>query len=542
MELSSLLEHHARYRPHATAVVFAEQRLDYCHFNAQVNRMAHVLAGLGVGKADRVATLLPNTLELLEFYWACARIGAVAVPLSPLLTGSGLSSLINDAGAACLITQQSLLPVVEAVMPELKTLATERVLLIDAERAPWGSYAALAAAAPDTAPPDAGVGPDDLFNIMYTSGTTGLPKGIMHSHRVRAMYALLLGAAWRMTPESVALHTGAIVFNGAFVTLMPAFHLGATYILHRQFEPAAMIATIAAEKVTHIMVVPAQIIALLDSPDFDAQKLASLQMMLSLGAPLSQSRKDQLNRLLPGRFHELYGLTEGFVTILDRTDAVRKAGSVGCPPPFSAVRIVDDAGRDLPPGQAGEIIGRGPMVMQGYWGKPQLTAETLRDGWIYSGDIGHLDAEGYLYLVDRKKDMIDSGGVKVYPRDIEEIAARHPAVAEVAVFGIPHETWGETPLAAVVLKVPDGTQSAGADSLCAPGTPLCPPPEGSPGQTESGQVTADELRDWINERVAARYQRVHSVVIMPAFPRNAAGKTLKREMRDPWWADRAKPI
>ncbi|MDP1611042.1 MAG: AMP-binding protein [Sulfuritalea sp.] len=511
MELSSLLAHHARYRPHATAVVFEDQRLDYRQFSARVDRVAHLLLGLGVHKTERVATLLPNSLELLELYWACARIGAVAVPLSPLLTGSGLSSLINDAGAVCLVTQRSLLPMVAAVLPELHTLAPERILLIDGAEPPWGDYAALAAAAPDGDPPAAGVGPDDLFNIMYTSGTTGLPKGIMHSHRVRAMYALLLGAAWRMTPESVVLHTGAIVFNGCFVTLMPAFHLGATYILHRQFDAAAMIDTIAREKVTHIMVVPAQIIALLDSPAFDPAKLASLQMILSLGAPLAQPRKDQLNQLLPGRFHELYGLTEGFVTILDKIDAVRKSGSVGCPPPFSAVRIVDEAGRDLPPGQPGEIVGRGPFVMQGYWGKPQLTADTLRDGWIFSGDIGYLDDEGYLYLVDRKKDMIDSGGVKVYPRDIEDIASRHPAVAEVAVFGIPHETWGETPLAAVVLRV-------GADA------------------------TAIDLREWINERVAARYQRVQEVIILPAFPRNAAGKTLKREMREPYWAGRARQI
>jgi acyl-CoA synthetase (AMP-forming)/AMP-acid ligase II len=511
MELSSLLAHHARYRPGATAVVFGDCRLDYRRFSARVDRVAHLLLGLGAGKTARVATLLPNSLELLELYWACARIGAIAVPLSPLLTGAGLSSLVNDAGAVCLVTQKSLLPEVAAVLPELKTLAQDRILLIDGGEAPWGDYAALAAAAPDGPPPAAGVGPDDLFNIMYTSGTTGLPKGIMHSHRVRAMYALLLGPAWRMTPESVVLHTGAIVFNGCFVTLMPAFHLGATYILHRQFDAAAMIETIAREKVTHIMVVPAQIIALLDSPDFDPQKLGSLQMILSLGAPLAQPRKDQLNQLLPGRFHELYGLTEGFLTILDRTDAVRKSGSVGCPPAFSEVRIVDEAGRDLPPGQPGEIVGRGPFVMQGYWGKPQLTADTLRDGWIFSGDIGYLDEEGYLYLVDRKKDMIDSGGVKVYPRDIEDIASRHPEVAEVAVFGIPHETWGETPLAAVVLK-----PAAGA--------------------------TAGELREWINQRVAARYQRVQEVVILPAFPRNAAGKTLKRELREPYWAGRATQI
>ncbi|MCF8177680.1 MAG: AMP-binding protein [Sulfuritalea sp.] len=511
MELSSLLAHHARYRPLATAVVFDDQRLDYRSFNARVNRTAHMLLGLGVAKGERVAALLPNTLELLELYWACAKIGAVAVPLSPLLTGVGLSNLINDAGAVCLVTQQSLLPVVEGVLPELTTLSAARVLLIDGDSAPWENYAALTAAAPDSEPPSAEVTADDLINIMYSSGTTGLPKGIMHSHRVRSMYALLLGAAWRMTPESVVLHAGAIVFNGAFVTLMPAFHLGATYILHRQFDAAAMIETIAAEKVTHIMVVPAQIIALLDAPEFNAEKLASLQMILSLGAPLAQSRKDQLNQLLPGRFHELYGLTEGFITILDKTDSIRKAGSVGCPPPFSAVRIVDEAGKDLPPGEPGEIVGRGPFVMQGYWGKPDLTAETLGDGWVYSGDIGYLDDEGYLYLVDRKKDMIDSGGVKVYPRDVEEIASAHPDVAEVAVFGIPHETWGETPLAAVVLKL-------------------------------GSHTTADQLRDWINQRVAARYQRVSAVVILPSFPRNAAGKTLKRELRDPYWAGRSKQL
>ena len=528
MQLSSLLAHHARYRPHATAVVFEEQRLDYSEFSARIDRVAHALLGLGIGKGERVASLLPNCLELLDLYWACARIGAVAVPLSPLLTGTGLASLIADAGARCLLTRREFLPMVEKVLHELPTLAPERVLLTNATLPPWGDYAALAAAAPDGPPPDAGVAADDLFNIMYTSGTTGLPKGIMHSHRIRAHYALLLGPAWRMTPESVVLHTGAIVFNGAFVTLMPAFHLGATYILQRQFDAATMIETIAREKVTHIMVVPAQIIALLDSPAFDPAKLASLQMILSLGAPLAQARKDQLNTLLPGRFHELFGLTEGFLTILDKTEAVRKAGSVGCPPVFSDVRIVDESGRDLPPGEAGEIVGRGPFVMQGYWGKPELTAQTVREGWIFSGDIGYLDEEGYLYLVDRKKDMIDSGGVKVYPRDIEDIASHHPEVAEVAVFGVPHETWGETPLAAVVLKVPNGTQSAG--SLCAPGNPL------------RGQVTATELRDWINERVAARFQRVREVIILDAFPRNAAGKTLKREMREPYWAGRATKI
>jgi acyl-CoA synthetase (AMP-forming)/AMP-acid ligase II len=319
------------------------------------------------------------------------------------------------------------------------------------------------------------------------------------------MYCALMAAAWRMTPESRTLHTGAIVFNGAYVTMMPTFWLGGTYVLARQFDPATAIDLIERERITHVMMVPTQIIQILGVPGFDPRRLASLECILSLGAPLLQEYKDRLNAALPHRFYELYGLTEGFITILDRDDAVRKSGAVGVPPQYFEMRIVDADGRDLPPGEIGEIAGRGPFMMQGYYKRPDLTAQAVRDGWLYSGDMGYVDADGFLFLVDRKKDMIDSGGMKVYPKDVEEVAARHPDVSEVAVFGIPDEKWGETPLAAVILR---------------------------PGAT----VTAESLRDWINERVAARYQRVSRVVIKPAFPRSAAGKTLKRELREPYWA------
>ncbi|MGZ3478718.1 MAG: class I adenylate-forming enzyme family protein, partial [Myxococcaceae bacterium] len=237
---------------------------------------------------------------------------------------------------------------------------------------------------------------------------------------------------------------------------------------------------------------------------FAPERLASLQCLLSLGAPLLKEHKDRLNSLLPGRFHELYGLTEGFITILDKTDAVRKSSSVGVPTFFNEIRIVLEDGTEARPGQVGEIVGRGPMLMLGYYKRPDLTAEALRNGWLFTGDMGSLDEDGYLCLVDRKKDMIDSGGVKVYPRDVEEVAIRHPAIREVAVFGVPHEKWGETPLAAVIL-------------------------------TDPGAAQADQLRDWINARVQARYQRVSRVVIHEDFPRSPAGKTLKRELRKPYW-------
>ena len=506
LELATLISRQERYRPDATAVVFEGERLSYREFWGRVARVGNMLRALGLGPGDKIATVSANSLELLEAYWAIPTIGATLVPLSPLLLGPGLASMIRGSDARCVIAQSSMIPMLEAIRDQLPP----HVLLMDGAGAGFGDYRTLAAAQPETLVP-ANVTSDDLFNIMFTSGTTGQPKGIMHPHFVRAMYCALMAAAFRLTPESRTLHTGAIVFNGAFVTLMPTFYLGATYILHRQFDPAEAIRTIERERVTHVMLVPAQIVALLDSPHFDPKRLASLECILSLGAPLLQQCKDRLNDALPGRFYELYGVTEGFITILDREDAARKSGSVGVPPQFSQVRIVREDGTDAAAGEIGEIAGRGPIRMTGYYKQPELTAQTIRDGWVHSGDMGYLDDEGYLYLVDRKKDMIDSGGVKVYPRDIEEVAARHPDVQEVAVFGVPDDKWGETPLAAVILR-------AGAE------------------------VTAQALRAWINERVSARYQRLSDVVVMTEFPRSAAGKTLKREMREPYWAAQGRKI
>jgi long-chain acyl-CoA synthetase len=507
LELATLVSHHARYRPQATAVVFEDERLTWHEFAARVARCANVLRESGVGKGDRVATVLGNCRELLEVYWAVPSIGAVLVPQSPLLTPTGLASLLRDCAPACIVTNRALLPALREAQAAL--FRADRVLVVDGDEGCVG-YTAATARASDSLIPETVTG-DDVFNIMYTSGTTGDPKGIVHTHFIRAMYALLMGAAWRMTPESVVLHAGAIVFNGAFVTLMPSFYHGGTYVFHRQFDAAHAIEAIERERVTHVMLVPSQIVAILDSPQFRPRRLASLEMMLSLGAPLHREHKERLNALLPNRFYELYGLTEGFVTILDRDEAMRKAGSVGKPPVFYRMRVVREDGSECDAGEVGEIVGRGPILMRGYYHRPDLTAEAVRDGWLHSGDLGYVDDEGYLYLVDRKKDMIVSGGVKVYPKDIEEIAVRHDAVLEAAVFGAPDEQWGEAPVAAIVLR--DGSS-----------------------------VTPDALRQWINERVGARYQRVREVVVVPTFPRSAAGKILKRELRAPYWAARTSKI
>jgi len=261
------------------------------------------------------------------------------------------------------------------------------------------------------------------------------------------------------------------------------------------------------EHVTHVMMVPSQIVALIRSPHFSVDALKSLEMIGTVGGPFHLEYKKELIRSLPGRFYELYGLTEGFATVLDKNHPQSKLNSVGVPQHFSEMRIINEQGQDLASGEIGEIVGRGPFLMPGYYKRPDLTAQAIVDGWLHTGDLGYVDEDGFLYLVDRKKDLITSGGTNVFPKDIEEIIVQHPAVREAAVFGIPHERWGETPLAAVILNSGDS-------------------------------VTAEALRDWTNERVMAKYQRVHAVVIMEEFPRSTAGKTLKRLLREPYWSGR----
>lgn len=500
MNIGTLLPRHAHYRPDHLALVVGEHRLSFREFNAQVNQLANALLAQGISKGEKMATLLPNGLELMTAYWAAAKTGIVIVPGSTLLQKSGLTALLSDSDTVAVLAHPSFADTLASLREELPAL--RKIVLVGATGHPaFPGYDELVTQVSADEPPDAELADADIYNIMYSSGTTGAPKGIVHTHYIRAMYCSLFASAWRMTPESVVLHAGAIVFNGAMLDLMPWMFVGGTYILHETFDTEAVIRDIQQEHVTHVIMVPSQIIAMLDSPDFNADSLASLEMIQNVGAPLLLEHKRRLNELLPGRFYELYGLTEGFVTILDRIDAIRKAGSVGAPPPFFEIRILDDHGQVCPPGEVGEICGKGPIMMPGYYKRPDLTAQAIIDGWLHTGDAGYLDEDGYLYLVDRMKDMIITGGVNVYPKDIEEIVIGHPAVAEVAVFGMPDEKWGETPVAAISLRQ---------------------------GETADPQA----LAEWTNDRVDAKFQRISDVFIMDAFPRNVAGKTLKRDIKE----------
>ena len=496
------LKKHATYRPNHIALVFEEKKITYKALYESVNQLSHAFINSGIKKGDKIVTILSNSIALYETYWACATIGAIAVPLSPLLREQGLINLLNNSDTKLVITSKDFSHHLNQVKNKLEQIPSNNYWIIDIENdASFQNFHQQKHRQPISFPEVEDLVGDDIYNIIYSSGTTGLPKGIVISHAVRALYGSLFSNAYRITPESVIMHSGSIIFNGSFLTLMPAMFMGCTYILQNYFDADSVIQIISKLKVTHTILVPTQIISCLNKSTFKKDNLASLECIISVGAPLLLEQKQELNKKIPEVFYELYGLTEGFMTILDKNNSMLKEGSVGTPPQFMDIKIVNENGENMPTKSIGEIVGKGPLLMTEYYKNPTQTSSAIKKGWLYTGDLGYLDSDGYLFLTGRKKDLIISGGVNVYPNDIEEILIRHSAIKDVAVFGVPHIEWGETPVAAVVLN-------------------------------EGFFETADEIKEWANHNVEARFQKIHHVILLTELPRNIAGKVLKTELKE----------
>jgi len=344
---------------------------------------------------------------------------------------------------------------------------------------------------------------------VYTSGTTGTPKGILHTHFARERMASSLALAFGVRESSKTLLTTPLFTNGTWAVMLPTVLLGGTVVLMRRFDPKAFLNLVEREKCTHTLMVPTQFNMVLQDPDLRRRDLSSLEALVSVGSALRLETRTAILAAFPCEFYELYGLTEGVGTVIGRRHMALKPGSVGKPGTGNDIRIIDPAGRELPGGEIGEIVGYASGLMKGYYKRPDLTEEILwRDErgrtYIKTGDVGRLDEDGFLYLLDRKKDMIVSGGINVFASDVEEVFSRHPEVADVAVIGAPHETWGETPVALVIPK---------------------------PGAS----IAEDELREWGNARLG-KYQRVSEVRLWDHFPRNALGKVLKRGLREAYFS------
>lgn len=498
---------HAKWNPGKLALVIGERRVTWGAFNGGMNRVANGLKAMGLGRGDKVAVLMSNSVEMAEIMFGAIKAGCCVVPLSGLLTADAFATMIDDCDAKAFFCSASLFPLVQDRYRSFGKLKPDALFALGFAADGFRDYGAWAASQPD-GEPLVNYRMDDEFNIIYSSGTTGIPKGIVQTHRTRQHFAYSNAVELRFDDRSIALTTTSLYSNGTWLMLMPILFVGGTLVVMETFDPKAFLQIAERERATHTFMVPTQFIVTLAHPDCEAHDTSSLRTMLCAGSPLRLDTKAAVMKRFGPVLFELYGLSEGAATVIKPERMMDKFGSVGTPVVGFDIRIIDDAGLELPRGEIGEIVGYGAGLMREYYRKPAETAAAIwRDErgrtYVRTGDIGKLDEDGYLYILDRKKDMIISGGFNVFATDIEKIFGQHEDVLDVTVIGVPHEKWGETPLALVIPK---------------------------PGAT----ATAENLRDWANQRLS-KHQRVFAVEFRGEFPRNALGKVLKRELRTPYW-------
>ncbi|MFG1695268.1 acyl-CoA synthetase [Nonomuraea sp. NPDC049309] len=497
--IGDLLRRSAARHPAKTAIVFGDLRQSYADLDLMVNRTANALAARGVRKGDRFAVFSHNNHAFVVAYFALARLGAISVPVNFMLGAEEVAYILEHSGATGILAEDALLPVAREAVSERVTVRG----VIGAGQEGWEPFTAWSSH-DDGSERAVEIADDDPIQIMYTSGTESRPKGAVLSSKSLISQYVTCMVDGEMSHDDVEVHALPLYHCAQLhCFLTPGIYLGATNIVLPGASPAAILATIEGERATKLFCPPTVWISLLRHPDFDRRDLSSLRKGY-YGASIMpvEVLKEIAARLPDVRLFNFYGQTEmaPVATILRPEEQLTRLGSAGKPALNVETRIVDDADRPVPPGTAGEIVHRSPHAMLGYWNDPDKTAEAFRGGWFHSGDLGVMDADGYLSVVDRKKDMIKTGGENVASREVEEAIYQHPAVAEAAVFGVPDEKWIEAVTAAVVLR-------------------------------QGAELTAGELIGFLRGRLAP-FKTPKRVMFVDALPKNASGKVLKRELRE----------
>ncbi|MEE2778189.1 MAG: long-chain-fatty-acid--CoA ligase [Acidobacteriota bacterium] len=481
------------------------RRFTFSEWNRRSNRTANALVAQGVKKGDRVALLLMNSIEYMESFFALAKIGAVCVPLNWRLVPEELSFILRDAGAETLIFGEEFLAPVEDLRArgrgEQGTHLERWIHVGSAERQPeWAAaYDELQGAEPDSEPEIRG-GEDDVLYIMYTSGTTGLPKGAVHTHTSATWGVLTINSTGDMRIGDRYLVALPLFHVGSLTPITCNVHRGATSVVMRAFDPQRAWQLVTEEQITVMLKVPAMLNFMLQVYDPEKHKHEQLRWCMTGAAPVPISLIEAYDKM-GIEVQQVYGLTEscGPACMIGSEDAVAKAGSTGKAFFHTEVRVVDDEGNQVAPGGSGEVLVRGKHNMKEYWNRPEATAETLKDGWLHTGDVASIDEDGFIYIQDRIKDMIISGGENVYPAEIESVLMRHEDVLEAAVIGQDSEKWGESPVAILVRS--------------------------------DDRLDGKDVLDFCKDKLA-RFKQPVGVHFIDEIPRNPSGKILKRILRE----------